>query len=156
MNITEEIGLELYDINYVQGSQTLKVYIEDPETQTAVIDDCMKMDRALSPSIEEFDWIPEALVLEVSSPGMFRELNQVSHFKAVLEEQIMLQTSLKLENFTQEEISKKVAGTKKFTGILLKAEDDYIVVSLEDKKKITELNINYKDIKKANLEPSID
>ena len=87
--VVKENGYVLYDMDYIIGSTTLRLFIMDPNTNTALIEDCVKVDRALSPFFEE-DWVPESIVLEVSSPGVYRPLKTLSHFEAVKNEYILL------------------------------------------------------------------
>ena len=82
MKIVAECDLELYDLEFVQGSSTLRVFIRDPKTNTAEIDDCVKVDRAFSPYCEDLEWIPDNFILEVSSPGVYRSLKRLDHFEA--------------------------------------------------------------------------
>ena len=79
--VVQEAGYRLYDMEYVPTSKVLRLYIQDPRTGSAVIDDCVKVDHALSPAFETETWIPEDVVLEVSSPGVYRHLSTLEHFK---------------------------------------------------------------------------
>ena len=81
--LAEELGL--YDLEYIAGSKTLKLFVIDEKTKSAVLQDCIKVDRALS-EIMESDWVPDDIVLEVSSPGLFRKLRSIDHFEAQVEE----------------------------------------------------------------------
>ena len=47
--IVKENSYALYDVEYLSGSSTLRVFIMDPKTKTAVIEDCIKVDRAFDP-----------------------------------------------------------------------------------------------------------
>lgn len=75
-------GLELYKVEYVKedGERYLRVYIEKPEPapgepETYIgSDDCVLVSEYLSARLDEEDPIDENYVLEVSSPGMDREL----------------------------------------------------------------------------------
>lgn len=88
--VIPENGLKLYDLEYQPAQQLLRVYVYDPSTKTAVIEDCVKIDRALTPFIEEESWIPDALVLEVSSPGIYRHLSQKEHFEMSFGEMVLV------------------------------------------------------------------
>lgn len=145
--VVPETGLELYDLDYLTGSSELRVFIRDPQTKTAVIEDCMKVDRALSPYLEE-DWTPESLTLEVSSPGLFRHLRTMDHFKEVIGEQITLTLSGKLEG---EGLSKAALGLKKVTAPLKALSDEGVVVEIENQ----DIVIKFEKIKKANLETEL-
>ena len=62
--VTVEHDYVIYDMDYIQGSSTVRLFIMNPETKTAVIEDCIKVDRGLSPFFEE-DWVPEDVVLGI-------------------------------------------------------------------------------------------
>ncbi len=143
--VVSEAGLEVYDLNYVTGNTTLKLFIRDPKTDTAVIEDCMKIDRALTPYFEE-DWVPDDLVLEVSSPGMFRDLKTLAHFK----QSVGSRVKLKLMG-QNDELMKTLKGQKQVTGELKSVNDEKLALDVDGKN----LELNFIDIKKANLEPKI-
>ncbi len=150
--IVVEQGLSLYDVEWTQGAQTLTVYIFDEKTNSAIIDDCIKVDRALSPYIDNETWMPENLTLEVSSPGLFRHLNQVVHFQSSVGQEVQLTLFKKLETDHLPEFPKAFKNSTKFKAKLLAAENDGIEVELKNQK----IKIKYSEIKKANLETDIN
>ena len=80
--LAEEFGYFLWDVEYVkEGSrQILRVTIDSEEGIN--IDDCEKMHRAIDPVLDEADPIEDAYYLEVSSPGLERELRTDDHIYA--------------------------------------------------------------------------
>ena len=72
--IVEKLGVEIYDVEYVkEGSDFyLRAYIDKPGGVD--INDCEQVSRALSDALDEEDFIPDAYILEVSSPGLGRTL----------------------------------------------------------------------------------
>jgi ribosome maturation factor RimP len=147
--VVPENGLQLYDMDYVSGSYTLKVFVLDESTGTAVIEDCVKVDRALTPFIDELEWVPEQLILEVSSPGMFRDLKQREHFESAVGQKISCTITGKLPEEAVAGAPKKIAGGKKFRGDLLEINDNEIVLDIDGFK----LPISFEQLKKANLDP---
>ncbi len=73
-------GLEIYDLRYVESTGLLKIFIINPKTKTATLDDCVAVDRKLTECIESASFIKGPFTLEVSSPGINRDLNSVKHF----------------------------------------------------------------------------
>ncbi len=75
-----ELGYELWDVEYVkEGSEYyLRITIDSEEGIT--IDDCEKVHRAIDPILDEADPIEDSYHLEVSSPGIERELKYDWHF----------------------------------------------------------------------------
>lgn len=79
--IAEENGVEIYDVEYVkEGSDWyLRAYIDKPDGVN--IGDCEAVSRALSDKLDEADFIEDAYILEVSSPGLGRTLKRISIWK---------------------------------------------------------------------------
>jgi ribosome maturation factor RimP len=149
VEVVTEAGLELYDMDYIPGSSTLRLFIQNSTTGTAVIEECARVDRALSPYIDEADWMPETLTLEVSSPGLFRPLVDLEHFKSANGESIQLTLKKKLSS---NELPKKIRGSKKLLGVLKEVHEDRVDLKLSDELTLTFM---FEDIAKANLETQI-
>lgn len=79
--IAEKLGLTLWDIRFVKegASWYLRVFI-DKEGGVS-IDDCVDMSHALNDPLDEADPISQSYCLEVSSPGIERELKRDFHFE---------------------------------------------------------------------------
>ncbi len=77
--LTDEFGYILWDVEFVkEGSQKiLRITIDSEDGIT--IEDCEKLHRAIDPVLDEADPIEEAYHLEVSSPGIERELKTDEH-----------------------------------------------------------------------------
>ncbi|MBE6546362.1 MAG: ribosome maturation factor RimP [Ruminococcaceae bacterium] len=80
--IAESIGCWLWDVEYVKegARRILRITIDSEEGVT--IDDCERMHRAIDPVLDEADPIEEQYYLEVSSPGIERELKTEEHILA--------------------------------------------------------------------------
>ncbi len=77
-----ELGYMLWDVEYVkEGSQWFLRITIDSE-KGIDINDCEKMHRAIDPLLDEADPIEDAYNLEVSSPGIERELKTEEHIMA--------------------------------------------------------------------------
>ncbi len=74
--ILAEHGFELVDVEFVKegSSWYLRSCIDKPGGNS--IDDCETVSRALEKALDEEDFIAEAYVLEVSSPGLGRPLKK--------------------------------------------------------------------------------
>ena len=104
--IAEANGVSVYDVEYVkEGSDYyLRAYIDKPEGVN--IQDCENVSRALSDLLDREDFIPDAYILEVSSPGLGRALKKDRHLQASLGEEVEIK------------LYKPVEKRKEFTGIL--------------------------------------
>ena len=79
--LAEEFGYILWDVEFVrEGSKRILRITIDSEEGISV-DDCEKMHRAMDPILDEADPIEEAYYLEVSSPGIERELRTDMHLE---------------------------------------------------------------------------
>ena len=79
--LADEFGYILWDVELVrEGSKKiLRITIDSEEGIT--VDDCEKMHRAIDPVLDEADPIEDAYYLEVSSPGIERELRTDAHLE---------------------------------------------------------------------------
>ena len=146
-HVLSELDLQMYDLEWVASSGELRLFIMDPKTKTAVIDDCIKVDRAMSPFLEEA-WVPENLTLEVSSPGLFRNLTNTDHFRGVVGQDVTLGLLKKIDETIYPDFPKVLRNNLKIKVKLVSATDESIVFDA----KGVQVEIPYSQIKKANLE----
>lgn len=88
--IARQLGLELWDVRFVKEgvSWYLRIFID--KEGGVDINDCENMSRALDEPLDRADPIEQSYCLEVSSPGIERELTREEHFTACLGEKIKL------------------------------------------------------------------
>ncbi len=72
--LAEELGYFVWDVEYVKEGSEMYLRITIDSEEGINIDDCEKMHRAIDPLLDEADPISEAYHLEISSPGIEREL----------------------------------------------------------------------------------
>jgi ribosome maturation factor RimP len=150
--ILSENNLELYEMEWNSTSGNLVVYIQNPKTKSAVLEDCIKVDRAFNPYMETETWIPDNFTLEVSSPGLYRVLTTIHHFKSVEGEEVMLHLVSKIDEEKYPDFPKALRNNLKLKVLLEKASDTGLVVDAKGVK----IEIPYEQIKKANLETDIN
>lgn len=77
-----EMGYWLWDVEFVKegADKYLRITIDNEEGITII--DCENFHRAIDPLLDEADPISEAYILEVSSPGIERELKTPEHIDA--------------------------------------------------------------------------
>lgn len=114
--IAEANQVSIYDVEYVkEGSDYyLRAYIDKPEGVN--IQDCENVSRALSDVLDEEDFIPDAYILEVSSPGLGRALKKDKHLQASIGQEVEVK------------LFKPVDKCKEFSGILESFDTDLIVI----------------------------
>ncbi len=122
--IVEKYGVEIYDVEYVkEGSDWfLRAYIDKEEGVN--INDCEMVSRALSDELDKADFIEDAYILEVSSPGLGRTLKKDKHLQKSLGELVELKTY------------KPINGTKEFEGTLKAFDEKQLVLETEEEKEL--------------------
>ena len=139
----EDLGYELYDLEDLQyqGQRILRVSID--HEQGIQLEDCVRIDQMLHKLFDEIDPIEEAYTLEVSSPGIYRVLNNPEHFRRFSGERIKIR------------LKKKINGMRQAIGKLCSSTDDGIQFLPENESE-EGLFISYGNISKARLEPELN
>ena len=124
-------GFELVDVEYVKeaGTWYLRAYIDKPGGIT--VDDCEVVSRQFSDILDEKDYIEDAYIFEVSSPGLGRPLKKEKDFKRSMGEEVEIRTYRAIDR------------QKEFTGILKAYDNDTVTIAYEDD---TEQIFNKSDI----------
>jgi ribosome maturation factor RimP len=149
--VVQEAGYRLYDLEYVATQKLVRLYIQDSRTGSALIEDCVKVDLALTEPFENEEWIPQDVVLEVSSPGVYRHLAHLEHFKMSIGEMVTVVIMGQLDDEQLAGAPKGIKGEKKLRGKLLEAgAADYTI-----EVKNFPLKLTYKQTKKVNLDPDL-
>ena len=110
--VAQELGYELWDVEFVKegADYFLRITIDSDEGIT--IDDCERMHRAIDPILDDADPIESSYHLEVSSPGVERELKTDRHVEVC-------------EGWDVEvRLYAPIDGAKTFTGELLPLGED--------------------------------
>ena len=79
--IIEENHFELVDVEYVREGANWYLRIYADKEGGINIDDCVLISRALEEKLDAEDFISDAYILEVSSPGLGRPLKKEKDFK---------------------------------------------------------------------------
>ncbi len=118
--VAEALGLRLWDVRFLKEGATwyLRIFIDKPGGVS--IDDCVDMTHALNPVLDEADPIEQAYCLEVSSPGIERELTRDEHFEAFRGAKIKVRTI------------RPVDGARDFNGTLEAFDDGQITLRTAD------------------------
>ena len=119
-------------------SLSLCVFIDKDTGVT--LSDCERISRQLSSVMDVEDPIVEPYVLEVSSPGVNRQLFTLDHYRRFIGEIISVR------------LIKPYQGKRKFKGILAAVEGDEVVLQVRDDEYLLPLE----HIATANLAPDFD
>ncbi len=129
----EELGYSIWDVTYqkVGADYHLEITIDSP--RGIDIEDCEKVHRAIDPILDEVDPIEGFYYLDVSSPGVERELRTDEHIAAC----IGMKAEAKL--FAQRD------GKKAIVGLLSAFDDDAVVIDgiRLEKSEISKLTTIY-------------
>ena len=119
--IVESMGLELWDVRYVKegAGWYLRIFIDKEEGVT--IDDCEAVTRAIDEPLDRLDPIESSYCLEVSSPGIERELVLERHFDKFLGAPVMVKMIRPMEN-----------GVREFKGTLVGHDKENASIVLEN------------------------
>ena len=142
-----ENGLELYNSEFVKEGKDwfLRVYIdrqqeeetEDKEEVYVSTDDCEKVSRFLSEELDRLDPIEQNYYLEVSSPGLDREL---------IKEKDFIRLCGRLVDIS---LYKAIDGKKTYQGILKGLTEDNSIVITDEKEE--EIEFPREQVAKARL-----
>lgn len=135
--IAKGLGLEIWDIRFLkEGSDWyLKIFI-DKENGVS-IDDCVELTHAITKPLDEADPISQSYTLEVSSPGIERELVTDRHFEKFIGSDVMLR------------LIRPIDKTRDFNGRLTAYENGEITLALENGE---ELKVNKKETSYVKLD----
>ncbi|MFA9380476.1 MAG: ribosome maturation factor RimP [Acetanaerobacterium sp.] len=116
--VAQRMGLTIWDIRFEKegASWFLRIYIDKESGVT--IGDCEAMSVAIDGLLDEADPIEQSYYLEVSSPGIDRELVKPWHFEQYIGSVVDVRTI------------RPVNGTRDFIGRLEGYEDDAARVTL--------------------------
>ncbi len=122
--ILKENNFELYDVEFVKEAGTfyLRAFID--KEGGININDCELVSRRLSDLLDERDFIPDAYILEVSSPGLGRALKKDKHFEKSIGEEVEIK------------LFKAIDKQKEFTGFLESFTDEVIVICDEQENEL--------------------
>lgn len=132
-----ELGLSIWDIRFAKEGATwyLRIFID--KEGGVDINDCVDMTHAVNKPLDEADLIEQSYCLEVSSPGLERELTREEHFAAFLGAPVMVHTI------------RPIDGVRDFKGELHDYENGEITLLLPNGRELT---VNKKEAASVRLD----
>ena len=129
--IITNLNYELYDIEYAKEGKDyyLRIFIDSPKGID--LNDCEKVNDAITDILDEADYIKEQYFLEVSSPGVERILRKDKHLKQNIGKKVSAKLFKKDKN-----------GNKEYNGVLKSFDKDSITLEIDKAEK----NIERKSI----------
>jgi ribosome maturation factor RimP len=137
----EAEGVEFVHCEIVgpKRNMTVRVYIDKPGGVS--IEDCASVSRRMEETLDADDLIPTAYLLEVSSPGLERELYSLDDFKRFTGQKVKVK------------LASSVNGQKVFVARIAGVEGKDIL--LTDKGQ-DEVRFPYSEVVKANLRVDLE
>lgn len=110
--VAEQLGYVIWDTEYVkEGGRYILRYTIDKDGGVD-INDCERFHRAIDPLLDEADPIEESYTLEVSSPGIERELKYEWHYECCIGDTVEVK------------LYKPFNNSKSYIGVLLPLDDN--------------------------------
>ncbi|AME09391.1 MULTISPECIES: ribosome maturation factor RimP [Gemella] len=136
---TKDTEYSLYDVEYVkEGNEYfLRVYFDKDGGLT--LDDCVVLSERLALELDKEDFISDKYYLEVSSPGIERDLRNLVEVADSVGKHVYIKTYEKIDN------------QKEFYGDILEVVDNEIAIEYKDKARVKRTKINYEKIAKIRL-----
>ena len=131
-----ETGIELVHIEMAGTNRdsVLRIYIDKEGGVT--LDDCSLVSQKVEAVLDLEDLIPARYVLEVSSPGIERQLYSLADFSRFAGQLVKVKTAVEID------------GQKVFVGPVTSVEGETIEI---DDRTRGPVSIQYADVEKANL-----
>ena len=133
----ESLGYRIWDVTYSKIGADYHLEITIDSDEGIGIEDCEKVHRAIDPILDEVDPVEGFYYLEVSSPGIERELKTDEHIS------LCLGLTVEAKLFAAKD------GAKTVVGALTSFEDGRITISAEageitlEKAEISKLSTVY-------------
>lgn len=118
--VAQELGLEIWDVRFEKEGSTwfLRYFIDKPGGVD--INDCEQFSRKVDKLFDEHDPIDQSYCLEVSSPGVERDLVRDKHFLQYIGSRVYVR------------FIRPVEGNRDFDGILTAYSGGEITILIED------------------------
>ena len=127
------------EIAGTKRNQIVRIFADKPGGIT--IEDCSNVSKAVEAAMDADDFMPAAYVLEVSSPGLDRELYSLADFEKFAGKLAKLKMKPDFE------------GSKALNGRIVKVEGTEITF---DDRTTGEITFPYESVAKANLKIDIE
>ena len=132
-NKIEELGYDLYDVEYAKEGKNYYLRIFIDSKNGIGLEDCEKVNNAITDILDEKNYIKDQYFLEISSPGIERVLRKDKHFKDNIGKKVCVS------------LFKPIEKEKQLMGTLEKFDENSIFICIEntsDDKNIKEKTIS--------------
>jgi ribosome maturation factor RimP len=138
--IIGNLGYRLFDVEFKpERGWVLRVIIDKEGGVT--VRDCEEVSKRIGALLDVEDLIPFSYTLEISSPGLTRELQKPEHYEFFKGRLVKV--------FLREPVS----GRRELTGYVEKVSEG--IITIREKEKGEELHIPFSIIARGRLEPEL-
>ncbi len=132
-----DLGYSIYDIMYVKEGKDyyLRIFIDNENGIS--LNDCEKVNDAITDMLDSANYIKDQYFLEISSPGIERNIRTDKHLQLNLNEEINVK------------LFKAIEKKKELEGILKKFDDETITLENENNDDIIIQRNNISSMKRA-------
>lgn len=119
-SVAQSLGLKLWDIRFLKEGATwyLRFFID--KDGGVSMDDCVNFSHAIDGPLDEADPIEQSYCMEVSSPGVERELTREEHFTVSLGQKVKVR------------LIRPLNDRRNYAGVLESYENGQLTLRLED------------------------
>ena len=125
-----ELGYSIWDITYQKVGADYHLEITIDSKDGINIEDCEKVHRAIDPILDEIDPIEGFYYLDVSSPGLEREIRTDEHFAA------MVGAKVEAKLYAARDVKKSIIGS------LVGLDGDLVVINDGEDVKLPRADIS--------------
>ena len=120
--VVNKLGYELYDVEYAKQGKEYHLIIYIQNEKGISINDCEKVNDAITDLLDQADYIKEQYYLEVSSTGIEKVLRKEKHLQQNIGNKIEITLYTKIEK------------SKQYVGILKNFNENNIILEVEGKE----------------------
>lgn len=135
----EKLNLKIVEIEYIKENNIKILRVIAIDEETLDIDQATDLNNLISEELDKEDFIDEEYYLEVSSPGIERQLKTDEEIREAKDKYICISTYVKVE------------GLKEIYGYLREYQDKIIKIETNIKGRIKMIEIPFDQISKVRL-----
>ena len=131
--VAKDLGYSIWDLEYVkEGTEWYLRITIDSENGIGIVD-CEKMSRAIDPVLDEHNVIEDAYHLEVSSPGIERDIKTDYHMTVCMGQKIAIK------------LYAPINGAQSYIGVLNGYDEESVTVDdiQIPRKSIAKMNVYF-------------
>lgn len=117
-----DLGYDVYDVMYVKEGKDnyLRIFIDNSEGIS--LEDCEKVNNAITDMLDDANYIKDQYFLEISSPGIERHIRKEKHLQQSIGEDVYVKTFDIIPNLK----------SKETTGVLKEFDENSILIELDN------------------------